>query len=461
MSGLIRLDAIERLGPLRLIKAGGGGWYNAPAYADLAAIADFGRWRFALPAVALADIPAATAEQLSRKRPCTAQEFLAFTATRTGPVRSYFDASGTMQFLSVSDVMCQDWVNGRLQLALNGPSTNQIVNNTMQGGAAGVFPTGWSIPSTFANNGIAVEVSAPLVVGGIACVAIRYHGTCTGTLYATLVAYQSTSLVAAANGQTWTGSSYLGLAAGSLANVGEIVSRSTFSTNVGTILTTTTTSNLTGTLTGALKRIAITGTATDASTARASTESTIRASIGATIDFTMYFGMPQLEQQPFATPVIPTYGMTVTRAIESARLSPTLEAILQRSAASIVVRGQNLMRRGGRVIGTGNSLMIAISSSASEYFYNGGTPNLLTSSSTPIASSSVAVALAYDPSGRSITRDNTGGPVSSAVAIEQDRSTVWLGRDISTYFADGHYDFVGIAPSRLSDARLTELAVPA
>src|SRR5215217_2046753 len=65
-------------------RQGGGpvaSWYDAAAYADLAAIADFNNNRYAITTVALASVAAATAAQLKVKQSATFAEWLAFTAS--------------------------------------------------------------------------------------------------------------------------------------------------------------------------------------------------------------------------------------------------------------------------------------------------------------------------------------------------------------------------------------------
>lgn len=70
------------------------------------------------------------------------------------------------------------------------------------------------------------------------------------------------------------------------------------------------------------------------------------------------------------------------------------------------------------------------------------------------------IASGFDAAGRSIVR-NSAALVSDALATSS-RADCYLGRDGSnTAYGDGHYDFLAISPYRLSDARLTALAVPA
>ena len=71
-------------------------WYASAEYADLAAVADFKNWRFAVTEVLVGSVPGATAAQLKVKREATFDEFFAFTATSTA-ARSYTKSGGTLR----------------------------------------------------------------------------------------------------------------------------------------------------------------------------------------------------------------------------------------------------------------------------------------------------------------------------------------------------------------------------
>jgi hypothetical protein len=170
----------------------------------------------------------------------------------------------------------------------------------------------------------------------------------------------------------------------------------------------------------------------------------------------------QMEQSAFATPFIPTGAMTVSRAAESCRLSPAIEAILQRDAASVVVRGGLAMSRGaGRIIGMIADSGLICGASIANQIGTWDAANSRGLSATLGSGTNTAFGTAYgfDGSGQSLVGNR--GPVASDAFTPDARTTVHLGRSASGAHADGWYDFIGIAPVRLSDARLRELAVPA
>ena len=112
----------------RLARAAPRAWFEAPAYADLAAIADFGADRYAITTVPLAGIAAASAAELRVKRAASFAELIAFTCSASA-ARSYLDAQGTLRADLAADQPRFDWTNGRRQLALNGAATNLLLNS--------------------------------------------------------------------------------------------------------------------------------------------------------------------------------------------------------------------------------------------------------------------------------------------------------------------------------------------
>jgi hypothetical protein len=263
--------------------AAGHYWYNGRAYGSYTAFA------------------AAVGASFSR----------ASAATYTSPAAAFASVG--------SNVLRFDCPTGVAQgLLLEGASVNSLRNNTMQGvaaGSPGTLPTDWVASSTFA--GLSRQIVGSGTESGINYVDIRYFGTTSGSASgATLIGFDGTALVAAVSGQTWTGSAFITLVGGSLANV-SLLSAVLELDNSGSFLAKTQTSitPAAGSLPAA--RTAVARILSNASTAFVMSQILATMSSGVAVDFTLRIGWPQLEQNPFASSPILTTGAAVTRAADA------------------------------------------------------------------------------------------------------------------------------------------------
>jgi hypothetical protein len=198
--------------------------------------------------------------------------------------------------------------------------TNSIRNNTMQGavaGTPGTVPTNWFIDSATGN------LTTRQIVGigtesGITYIDVRFV---TSGVYGASAYFDSSTGIAALNGQTWTSSVYVRMVGGSSTNVTHAIS--IVENNVsGTFLaggdssSTTPTSGLL-----ASNRLSYTRTNTNASTAFVQTR--LRIDFTGAADITLRIGLPQLEQGAFATSVIPTTTTALTRNADVASMTGT------------------------------------------------------------------------------------------------------------------------------------------
>lgn len=197
------------------------------------------------------------------------------------------------------------------------------------------------------------------------------------------------------------------------------------------------------------------------------TSDTIPSFAGDPAQGVVVIGM-QCEVGAFASDYIPTGASSVNRAIETCRFSPLMEAIMQRTAASAVVRGQKIasVSGGARLLGGdgSNAIVRAAGSPSGVSAASDGASTLFAypPGATAMSNDPFGVALGFDATGRTLVFHG-GAPGTDANAI-QSRSKAYLGRDdggTSANYANGYYDALLIAPTRLSNARLQALAVAA
>jgi hypothetical protein len=262
---------------------------------------------------------------------------ITFTRASTA---TYFDSTGTLQSAAI-DAPRLDYNPSTLAaqgFLVEESRTNSIRNNTMQGAAAGTpgtAPTNWVV-STATGNLTTREIVGTGTENGITYVDVRFvtSGAFTASIYA-----DSSTGVAALNGQTWTSSFYIKLAGGSLTNltmrlsIVENDSGGNFLAGADSAAFVPTSAAL------RTQRFAQTYTNTNASTAFE--WGRIKFEFTGAGDVTLRIGLPQLEQGAFATSVIPTTTTALTRAADVASVN-TLSPWYNQTEGSVYVELQSL-----------------------------------------------------------------------------------------------------------------------
>lgn len=199
--------------------------------------------------------------------------------------------------------------------------TNSIRNSTMQGVAAGTpgtAPSTWSVDG--AENGLTRTIVGSGTENGIDYIEVRWAGTASATSNI-LIRCNTLSHVVAAQGQTWTGSAFVKLQAGTLTGLSSVQLKTSSRSSGGTQLDATTTT-ITPTGAGlATQRSSATVTNADATTAFEALDILLNYTSGGVVDITLRIGWPQLEQGLWETSPIKTTSAAASRSADVVTMS--------------------------------------------------------------------------------------------------------------------------------------------
>ena len=394
------------------------------------------------------------------KRAATFDEFFAFSAPST-IAKTYVDQNLCYKNDLPADKPRRDWRNGKQQFRLEDQRINSIRNPIMTGATASTLPNLWDPLQSFA--GVAANVVGIGVENGFNYLDVRCNGTNTsgstgfGAIFMDRGGVNGIPVVA---GATWAVSSFVKLVGGSLANLqaGVLALGWNEYDVAGAYLRTQVPNSFAPTSSFVRNSGAV---AIGASATFAQPNISFSALNGAAIDFTIRIYLPQFEIGAFTSD--PIMG-NLTRAIETARFSPLVEAIMQRAAGSAVVRGKlDVVGASQRIMGFnengGNgSGMIAGATGNGALEYNESTL-LAATLASGTHQTGFGQVVAYDSAGRALAAN--GSAVSSDTATPGARTLAKLASSNGQPYAFGNYDFVGISPERLTDAKLQALAVAA
>jgi hypothetical protein len=252
---------------------------------------------------------------------------------------TYFDANGTLQ-TATSDTPRFDHSGGSsLGLLIEEARTNSIRNSQAGGASAGVGPTHWTTTAT--GNNVTRTIVGSGTENGLTYLEIQYAGTNSGAGGFT-IAFDSPSLVVAADGQTWTTSAFCKLQAGSLAGITAVQvgvdGRSAAGAELSPAQRTMTTFTPTGAALGT-QRVSVTRTMA-AGAERAFPFILVNYTGGVAIDITLRIAAPQLEQGAFPTSYIPTTSAAVTRQADSAVVTP-ISSFYNQSEGTLFAEASN------------------------------------------------------------------------------------------------------------------------
>jgi hypothetical protein len=226
-----------------------------------------------------------------------AKPYFATTNRQDVPRLDYRNADGTLS-------TCP-------RLLLEPQRTNSIRNSTMVGavaGSPGTDPTNWSVGT----GGLTQTIVGIGTENGLQYIEYRFNGTSNSTV--AFFGFDQISQIAAANGQTWTNSSYVKLIAQPTPPLSYALTIREGTSGGGFVAAT----QQTFTPTTSLVRYTQVRTIPNATTAFVQPQVRFNLTNGATYDFTIRIAAPQMELGAYATTFIPTTTAAVTRLADAA-----------------------------------------------------------------------------------------------------------------------------------------------
>jgi len=376
------------------------------------------------------------------------------TVTGTGATGSYVtNADGSLSLRTAAPRI------GTQGLLVEQASTNGIRNNTMQGaavGTPGTLPTNWSVINN--TSSVTYAVSNLGTQNGIPFIDLTFSGSTSAAPF--ILAFDNTSGgIPAATAQTWTETFYASLVGGSLTNfsannvqIDEYNSGSyvTAGANVFTL-----TANSFGSLRPSYTRLLNGG----------ATVNTVVPCFridfaGGAVNATIRIGLPQVEQNGFATSAIPTTSTAVTRSADVVTLAGAAASAALANPFSVRVGSYNLANPTtlSRLIywGTGGANLAPNSSNTQLYFTDGGV------TATPIGTAgyiTVSRSLGAYSAPNIYGALNGTATTAGGGGAATNTGTVYLGSQSgASNFANGYLSRLTLWPYALPSAVMQSLS---
>jgi hypothetical protein len=332
-------------------------------------------------------------------------------------------------------------------------STNGIRNNSMAGAVVGVIGAGGALPTIWYLEGAATALTREIVgIGtenGVPYLDLRLSGV-TNNVYSN-ISFESPATIAAAQNQVWTGSSYVKLIGGSVANLNSVGLALFERDGAGLYLTSSSGNFIPDAV---LTRNVVTRTLTNAIAGRVNLSVSFGHANGVAVDITLRIGAPQLEQLPFATSPILTTAAAVTRARDEISIPIGVAAGEAHSQfMDFVLPSPSIQSR----LTGGSAMAAAIEPGLKRLQLWNGTTTLNTANGL-VANARTKAAWCGSVAGRSQCLN--GGAVATDIATYGGFPSVLLGQQLSGIDSQSPQLFIhsfGVLRSRLSDAQLQAL----
>lgn len=394
---------------------------------------------------------------------------ITFTRASSG---TYFDSTGTLQ-TATTNVARFDYNPSTLiarGLLIEEARTNSLRNNTMAGasaGSPGTVPTNWSTFTTL--TGLTRTLSGITTESGISYIDIRINGTpsAAGSYF---FQFESSTQVASSDAQTWTSSAYYKLVAGTLAGVtfkNATSDRAVAGAELGSSKTTFIPT------TASLNTQRVSSTLTNNNALSAFELQYVEFVLdGSAVDFTLRIGMPQLELGAFATSVISTSTVAVTRAADVASITgsnfssfwnATQGTFVSRWALVSAATGNNqfVARASDNTFNNSIALNTSTTGKAAMVSASGGVFDGSASSVASLADGVFSTAAgAYSSAGLVISKDGAAVVTDSSITFPSGLTRLDIGGDHSgtNHFGSGWISSLSYYPTRLPDSYLRTLS---